>query len=117
MVRFSVGLENIDDLFALRLGDVYGMHRIPMDPLSPSWKLLLELKERIARITEENNALSLHDLAVSGNDLMNAGIPKGKVLGFILKELLECVIDSPAMNNREKLLALAVNIYDAKYSC
>ncbi|MBO6176194.1 MAG: HD domain-containing protein [Treponema sp.] len=112
-----IGLENIDDLFALRLGDVYGMHRIPMDPLSPSWKLLLELKERIARITEENNALSLRDLAVSGNDLMDAGIPKGKVLGFILKELLECVIDSPAMNDREKLLALAVNIYDAKYRC
>ncbi|MCR5218859.1 HD domain-containing protein [Treponema sp.] len=111
-----IGLENLDELFMLRLGDVYGMHRVPMAESSPSWKGLLELKDRIKSITEKNNALSLKDLAVSGKDLIEKGIPAGKVMGMILKELLECVIESPDMNDRDKLLNTALNIYRVKFS-
>jgi hypothetical protein len=39
-----------------------------------------------------------------------------KTLGSILEELLETVLDSPAMNEKEKLLSLAKKIYTTKYT-
>ena len=115
--RFVIraGLENLDDLVALRLADIHGMHNIPLAPQSPVWKELEELNARIRKVMEEKSAMSLKDLAVNGRDLMELGIPKGKVLGLILNELFETVTDSPAMNDREKLSSLARNIYDEKY--
>ena len=110
-----IGLENMKDLFDLRLSDIYGMHNVPLAPDSPTWKNLDELENRIKKVTEEKSALSLKDLAINGNDLINLGIPKGKALGNILKELFETVTDSPAMNTKEKLSVLAKNIYSEKY--
>ncbi len=74
------------------------------------------MKDRIAKLVQENSALSLKDLKINGNDLMDAGIPKGAVIGKILKELFETVTDSPKMNDKEALLNLAVNIYKEKFS-
>lgn len=110
-----IGLENIKDLFDLRLSDIYGMHNMPLAPDSPTWKNLEELENRIKKVTDEKSALSLKDLAINGNDLINLGIPKGKALGNILKELFETVTDSPAMNTKEKLSIIAKNIYLEKY--
>lgn len=116
--RFIIraGAENLEDLFLLRLADIYGMHRIPLQENSPSWKLLAELKNRIEKILNENSALSLKDLKINGKDLMEAGIPSGKTMGKILNELFETVTDSPEMNDKEKLTALAKKIFSEKYS-
>jgi hypothetical protein len=46
------------------------------------------------------------DLAVSGDDLRDAGVPPGPLLGMILHCLLDRVLDDPARNTREQLLAL-----------
>ena len=108
------GLENFDDLILLRLADIHGMHNVPALPGSPAWNNILELKERVEKIVNENSALSLKDLKVNGNDLMNLGIPKGKMIGQILQELFETVTESPSMNDREKLLEVAKNIYERK---
>ena len=53
----------------------------------------------------------MKDLKVNGRDLMQEGIPAGKNLGRILNELFETVLDDPAMNDRDKLLNLALNLY------
>ncbi|MBQ0039912.1 MAG: HD domain-containing protein [Treponema sp.] len=111
-----IGLENLDNLVWLRLADIHGMHNVAAVPGSPSWNNLIEMKDRIAKLVEENSALSLKDLKINGNDLMDAGIPKGAVIGKILKELFETVTDSPKMNDKEALLNLAVNIYKEKFS-
>lgn len=118
--RFIVkaGLENIEDLIDLRLADMYGKYNEPVRIHdSAACDLLIELEERIKAVTAEASALSLKDLAVNGKDLMANGIPGGKALGFILNELLETVLDSPEMNQKEKLLSLAMNIYSEKFSC
>lgn len=110
-----VGKENCKDLMALRLADIYGMHNCPVEANSATFKNLLELESRIEKMLLQNAALSIKDLAVNGNDLIALGIPAGKVLGALLKELFETVTDSPAMNEREKLLTLAKNLYEHKY--
>ena len=109
-----VGMDNMEDLFALRLADIHGMHNVPLSADSPAWHELMELQKRIQKVSEEKAALSLKDLAVNGRDLQDAGIPAGKAMGTILRELFESVTESPAMNDREKLLTLAKNIYREK---
>ena len=112
-----VGAENIDSLFDLRLADIYGMHKVPVRLHdSAVCGKLLELQERVAQVLAQKSAMGLKDLAVSGNDLIALGIPAGKKLGAILKELFEAVTDDPAMNSRDALLGLAKNLYSQKYS-
>ena len=103
-----VGLQYMDDLFDLRVADVFGMHNNQVNLRnSTTSENILELKERIEKITEKQNALSLKDLCVNGKDLMDIGIPSGKKIGVVLNELFEAVLEDPDMNSREKLLKLA----------
>ncbi len=106
-----VGKENLEDLYDLRFADMYGMWNQKIEiKYSEPVALLLELKERINEELMKQNALSLKDLNVNGKDLMENGIPAGKKLGEILKHLLDCVIEDPSLNSREKLLEIAKNI-------
>ncbi|WP_319414944.1 HD domain-containing protein [Marispirochaeta aestuarii] len=102
-----VGKDHIEKLFMLRRADAYGLDRrpLPLDYLSV-------LQRRIEDILAEENALSLKDLKVNGRDLMELGLPSGPLLGVILDQLLETVLDDPGMNSREKLLPLAGNLYE-----
>ncbi|AEE16797.1 CCA tRNA nucleotidyltransferase [Treponema brennaborense] len=111
--RFLVRVtpQAVEDLFDLRIADVYGMTGVPPQLKNGVWsENLLELKDRIDAITAQNTALTLKDLAVNGADLIRAGIPAGKRLGHILRELLDTVIDDPKQNDRETLLRIAVNL-------
>ena len=100
-----VGEENLEDLYALRRADVYGMAGI-----EPSGNFLLPLMDRVEKILSQKRALSLKDLAIAGKELMEAGIPPGKYMGIILNELLEAVIEDPELNSSEKLLEIAGKI-------
>jgi hypothetical protein len=49
----------------------------------------------------------LRDLAIDGNDLIELGFRPGPQLGHILHDLLDAVVDEPALNTRAELLARA----------
>jgi putative nucleotidyltransferase with HDIG domain len=100
-----VGPAALNDLFMLRLCDTYATALAEPDPAS-----LMPLRCRIEAALEKSTALSLKDLAVNGNDLIACGLSPGKRLGVILDELLQTVIDDPALNTRETLLAIAQNL-------
>ena len=90
---------------------MYGMYNEPVDiRYSESVKLLCELKDRISAVMQAQNALGLKDLAVNGRDLIAAGIPAGKELGRILNDLLDCVIEDPNMNTKDKLMEVALKM-------
>ena len=111
--RFIVRVkaECLEDLYDLRLADMYGMYNEKVDVrYSASVSLLQELDERVKKELEKKTALSLKSLAINGRDLMAAGIPAGKELGRILNELLDCVLEDPEMNERERLLETAKKI-------
>lgn len=98
-----VGLEDIPLLFQLRIADQIAIHG------EPNTSLIDELQGRIEKILEARDALSIKDLAIDGNDLMQIGVPKGKSIGSTLSYLLEAVLDDPAQNNAEQLLSMARN--------
>lgn len=111
----KVKYENVEDLFDLRLADIYGMHNVPVRMHDTSTvALLLEFKERIDKEEAQKTALDLKSLAVNGKDLMQNGIPAGKILGQILNELFETVLDDPAQNTKETLLNIAKNLYESR---
>jgi len=100
------GEDHLEDLYRLRRADTYAFAAKEGDNSS-----LLLLANRVEKILAESRALSVKDLAVSGNDLIAIGIQSGKTMGIILNELLETVLDDPRQNTREKLLEIAGKIY------
>jgi putative nucleotidyltransferase with HDIG domain len=104
--------EALPDLLDLRRADSYGMTGSPPSLNSGPWvQSLLELQGRVAAVLAEKSALDLNALAVSGKDLIAAGIPPGKIMGEILRELMETVLDDPGENEKEHLLHIAQNLY------
>lgn len=57
-------------------------------------------------VADAGDATSIAGLAVSGRDLMELGIPAGKVIGETLDTLLSRVLENPALNTRETLMQL-----------
>ena len=101
-----IGEGNLEDIYRLRRADAYGFCGKETDPIA-----LLSLIDRVKSVTAGERVFSLKDLAVSGRELMEAGIGSGKIMGIILKELLETVLDDPGQNTKEKLLEIAIRIY------
>ena len=67
---------------------------------------LERLRSLYAQIEEEGDCLTLKELAVTGRDLMEAGMKPGPGLGQALQSLLETVLEDPEKNTKEYLLSL-----------
>lgn len=63
-----------------------------------------EIEELYREICQAKQCVTLKDLAVSGRDLIEAGMSPGKGIGVKLNELLELVIENPELNVKEELL-------------
>jgi len=96
-----VGPDLLPDLFALRAADdvASGAH----EPGRGGWS---ELQRRAAAAIASDPLEAKH-LAVSGDDLVaELEIAPGPVIGRLLAELLEAVLEDPTLNSRDRLLAL-----------
>jgi tRNA nucleotidyltransferase (CCA-adding enzyme) len=92
-----VGVENIEDIMALREAD-----RLGSGSKKTSWRLE-EMKERIEE--QLHQPMQVRDLAVKGKDVMEVlGIAPSRKVGDILQILFEEVLDNPEKNTREYLL-------------
>lgn len=100
----KMGADLFDEYVYLKRADT-----LAQSPYQRQQKLdnLSKLQEYYCRIMEEEQCLSLKDLAVTGKDLMEIGMKPGKELGIMLNYLLECVLENPENNTKEILLALA----------
>lgn len=65
-----------------------------------------EIRRLLAEIKADGDCVSLKDLAVSGADLLAAGIPRGKEIGEVLSRLLEFVLEDPAKNRKGILMEM-----------
>ena len=66
-----------------------------------------DLLAAIRAVEASGDPLTVRDLAVTGDDLVGAGVPPGRGMGEILRRLLDEVLDEPWRNTREHLLARA----------
>ncbi|MFA5103649.1 MAG: CCA tRNA nucleotidyltransferase [Candidatus Margulisiibacteriota bacterium] len=104
-----VGLGSLEDLFMLRIADMKAMER-EIDA-----EYLKELKDRIKRVVDDENALNISDLKINGKDIMKElKISQGPKIGRILSFLLDNVLEDPSLNSRNILLSLAKKYNGAK---
>jgi len=74
-----------------------------------------EMERRIRRLLAESPPLTVRDLAIDGRRIMKLlGIPPGPIVGILLSELLQTVIDDPRTNTPETLETVARRFYDAR---
>ena len=99
------GTSNLDALLALRIADGSAMTGHAVDPRS-----LDPLRRRVEAIIAAEEALSIKDLAIDGNDLAELGIPRGPVMGRMLSEILEAVIEDPDLNEGARLREIAIRM-------
>jgi len=105
----KVGVENIPDLFILREAD-----RIGNGSRTGLPEPIMKLQARIDSVIEAENAITVRDLNIDGNIIMNNfDLGPGPAIGKILHELLEIVLDHPEMNSLEILQEKAAEIYNS----
>lgn len=80
------------------------------ESLQQELRNLLEIEELYGIILEKQQCVSLKQLAVTGSDLIQMGVPQGRQVGIILQQLLELVLDEPEYNKKEILLEKAREI-------
>lgn len=102
-----VGISDIPYLFDVRRADALSMDE------RADFSLLNEFEERIKNELNNQNALTLKDLKINGNDIKALFNVQGKTIGNILSFLLEEVLEDPSLNDKDKLVNLA-NIYLSK---
>lgn len=96
-----VGLENMDDLMDIRIGDRLGSGV----PKAKPYKLR-HLEYMIDKVSRD--PLSVKMLAINGKDLIETlQVKPGPLLGAILEVLLAEVIEDPLKNTEELLLTRA----------
>jgi poly(A) polymerase/tRNA nucleotidyltransferase (CCA-adding enzyme) len=95
----KVGLENMPDLMAVRIGDRLGSGT----PKAKPYKLR-HLEYMIDKVSKD--PISVKMLAIKGTDLMQElSLAPGPRIGAILDVLLAEVIEDPNLNTKESLLA------------
>lgn len=98
-----LGEQNLRRLIEVRAADT--LAKSPED--RKKLPLLDKTKKTLEQMIQEKQCFALHDLAVNGSDLMEAGVPQGGEVGRLLSLLLEAVIDGACPNRREDLLDYA----------
>jgi len=94
----NVGLENIEDIMSLRIGDRLGGGTAT----EISWRME-KFQQRIKEVLKK--PFSISDLKVNGNDVMETlKIKPGPKVGEILQKLFEEVLEDSSKNTREYLL-------------
>ena len=101
-----VGKDIFLDLLKVQEADKKGQN---LEYLSKGINKLNKIKEIYLDIIKDKQCFKLDDLAINGNDLINLGFKEGKEIGAILKTLLDMVIENPQLNEKDKLLEIALS--------
>lgn len=99
----KLGEDNLRRLFNLQAADILATVHTDISNIESARKLLKE-------ILDKKPILSRKDLAIDGNDIINLGYKEGPLIGEILGEIERCVFDENLTNDREILLAFAINL-------
>ena len=98
---YRIGADLFPDYLKVRRADIMAQNP---DVRQEKLNELARIEEMYQKILEAQQCLSLKDLAVTGRDLIEAGMRPGPELGRTLNQLLELVIEHPEYNTKESLL-------------
>lgn len=104
-----MGKEVMPYFFALQEADLLAQSAYKKEE---KLEKLAAAKRCYAEIYADGDAVTVKDLAVDGRDLMEIGVSQGPELGRVLNELLQMVMDEPALNKKEVLIEKARELGD-----
>ena len=96
-----IGMENLEDIWKLKKVLIKGSRSSEKSKSAEIERAENNIKE----ILQEKPPVSLKDLAVNGKDLIELGYQEGKEIARVFKELLNLVLEKPALNQKKILLA------------
>ncbi|SER86589.1 CCA tRNA nucleotidyltransferase [Lachnobacterium bovis] len=97
------GLECYPDLFDVQKADCLAQSEYNRD------KKIVYLEKYVdtyKSIIDKEQCVSLKEMKINGNDLIQLGIRPGKELGEMLRNLFNKVLDEPELNEKEKLVEM-----------
>lgn len=101
-----IGRDCYPQLFALKKADILAQSSYMREE---KLSALARYEELYREITESGECLSLKELAVTGADLIAAGMRPGRQIGEVLRQLLDLVIEEPDRNTKEDLMEFALS--------
>jgi tRNA nucleotidyltransferase (CCA-adding enzyme) len=79
-----------------------------------NWAMVSSNSALEKRLKEQaGNPLTISELAVSGQDLLDAGFKPGPDFGKALSNLLQLVVDEPSRNTHDELLPIALSQFNS----
>ena len=106
-VRKTLSVIGFDTYYAFLEADACINRQFTGDDAMKRLERIKVTKSHVDAVRDAGDCISLGDLAVTGADLMELGIPKGPEIGMVLHKLLDEVLKVPSRNKKEVLLTLA----------
>jgi tRNA nucleotidyltransferase (CCA-adding enzyme) len=100
----KVGEDAILDLIEVQIADAMSQNRVYLDERLVKFQ---NIKSIYYNIKNENQCLNIRNMAINGDDLILLGMTPGKEMKDMLNYLFDCVLETPQLNNKQKLMDLA----------
>lgn len=107
----DIGVELFNDLLKVQLADAKAQN---LNKLDSKIKLIEKQRKLMEDILESGEPYQKSMMSITGVDLIEAGIPKGKELGVLLDKALDKIIHSPEYNEKEKLIQYCTSLLERK---
>ena len=104
----KMGMELFEDFIYIKRADILAQSDYHREEKLEKVKVL---ESYYKEVVEKEQCITLKDLALTGGDLLSLGLSPGPMLGKVLNELLDVVLEAPEMNDKEKLIALVREKY------
>ncbi len=101
-----LGIENLEDWKAMRHADIISHHP---DKVEHGMLIHTDRIKVLDDILAKNEPYDIKHLDINGDELKDAGVPSGPIIGKVLRELLNLVVQSPEKNKKDFLKRWAVN--------
>ena len=97
----KIGKEYFKEVLELKQADMLAQSSYQREEKEDNLRQVTALYKEIL---QKEECVSLKELAVTGKDIIELGVPQGKQLGAVLQILLEEVLENPQHNTRDYLL-------------
>ena len=100
----AIGVENVPMLLEMKRADLLGQSTYQREQ---KMSLVDYYEAQYRECMKEKTCLTKKDMAINGSDLIAMGMKQGRAVGEVIDQLFEMVLDTPALNEKEKLTELA----------
>lgn len=106
-----MGPELFDELLKVQLADAKAQNPDKLEPKLVQIEKQRKLKEEIIALNEPYQKSMMK---ITGSDLIESGIPKGKEIGWLLDKALDKIIQDKKYNEKDKLILYCKKLFEEK---